>query len=68
MDQSIEKKITRIKGHGKGWSFSQKDFTDLGQRTAIDTALQRLHDNGEIRRVTRGIYDYPKIRKLTQNH
>lgn len=67
MEQSIEKKIiTRIKGHGKGWSFSPKDFTDLGQRTAIDTALKRLHDLGEIRRVMRGIYDFPKIGKLTQ--
>lgn len=66
MAQSIEKSIiTRVKGHGNGWSFSPKDFTDLGQRTAIDTALQRLHDLGEIRRVMRGIYDYPKIGKLT---
>ena len=67
MAQSIEKMIiTRIKGHGKGWSFSPKDFTDLGQRTAIDISLHRLHDLGEIRRVMRGIYDYPKIGKLTK--
>ncbi len=67
MDQSIENKlIARIKGHGKGWSFSPKDFTDLGSRRAIDTSLHRLHADGIIRRTMRGIYDYPDIGKLTQ--
>ena len=56
MDQSIEKKIiTRIKGHGKGWSFSPKDFTDLGPRVAIDTSLHRLQASETIHRVIRGI-------------
>ncbi len=67
MDQSIENKIiARIKGHGKGWSFSPKDFTDLGSRRAIDTSLHRLHADGIVRRAMRGIYDYPEIGKLTQ--
>ena len=31
--QSIEDKvIARIYGYGRGWAFSQTDFTDLGSR------------------------------------
>lgn len=67
MAQSVEKSIVkRIKGHGVGWSFSPKDFTDLGKRSAIDISLHRLHASGTIRRVMQGIYDYPKIGRLTK--
>ena len=62
MSQNIENKILSIiYGNGKGWTFSQKDFVGLGTRSAIDVALHRLHNKGTIRRVIRGIYDYPKI-------
>jgi hypothetical protein len=62
--QSTENKIvSRIYGTGRGCSFSQSDFADLGTRTAIDKSLQRLVTNGTIRRVIRGIYDYPKQSK-----
>lgn len=58
--QSIENKVlSRIYGKGRGWTFSQKDFLDLGSRASIDIALHRLVDKGTIRRVIRGIYDYP---------
>jgi hypothetical protein len=60
--QSIENKIvSRIYGTGRGWTFSQSDFADIGTRAAIDKSLQRLGAKGTIRRVTRGIYDYPKF-------
>ncbi len=36
------------------------DFVDLGSRQAVDLALHRLVRKGTIRRLTRGIYDYPK--------
>ena len=61
---TIENKIvSRIYGTGRGWVFSQADFADLGTRAAIDTSLQRLAAKGTIRRVMRGIYDYPKQSK-----
>ena len=62
--QSIENKIvSRIYGSGRGWAFSQSDFADLGPRAAIDKSLQRLAAKGTIRRVMRGIYDYPEYSK-----
>lgn len=65
--QSMEKKICgRIRGKGRGWIFSNKDFSDLGRSGAIDVALHRLLKAGEIRRICRGIYDYPEYSELLQ--
>ncbi|WP_290483272.1 DUF6088 family protein, partial [Hyphomonas sp. UBA3601] len=33
---------------------------DLGSRASVDQTLSRLTDQGVIRRLARGIYDYPK--------
>ena len=58
--QAIEYKASlRIRGNGRGWAFSQRDFARLGSRDAVDKTLQRLLRKGTIRRVIRGIYDYP---------
>jgi len=43
------------------------DFADLGPREAVDKALQRMVKSGELRRIERGLYDKPKMNKLTQN-
>lgn len=65
--QSLENKIiNRIYGHARGWVFFTNDFNDLGTRSSIDTALHRLMNKGSIRRVMRGIYDYPKYSKLLE--
>lgn len=62
--QPIENRIrSRIYGTGRGCAFSQADFADLGTRAAIDKSLQRLAAKGTVRRVMRGIYDYPKQSK-----
>lgn len=62
MSQSIEQQVlARIYGHGRGWAFSPKDFLDLGSRKAIDVSLIRLTNARTIRRVIRGIYDYPRF-------
>ena len=62
MMQSIEDKIlSRIYGHGRGWCFSQIDFSDLGSRASIDIALHRLEKKGTIRRISRGLYEYPRF-------
>jgi len=65
MLQSIQNKILRvIYNHGRGWAFGQKDFVRVGSRKAIDIALYRLVKDGKIRRVIRGVYDYPKYSDL----
>jgi len=57
----VENKIvSTIYGKGRGWTFSQKDFSSLGPRSNVDVSLHRLLAKGTIRRVLRGIYDYPK--------
>ncbi|MGB2843613.1 MAG: DUF6088 family protein [Candidatus Aminicenantaceae bacterium] len=59
--QSIHNQIlARIRGKGRGYAFSSKDFLDLGNRNPIDKALSRLYAQGLIRRVTTGIYDLPR--------
>ena len=41
------------------------DFLDLGSRDAVDQALSRMTAAGDIRRITRGLYDLPRPNKLT---
>jgi hypothetical protein len=65
MLQTIENKlIYRVHGKGGGWAFSPRDFLDLGGRPTIDSALHRLAQRGDVRRVIRGIYDYPRFSPL----
>ena len=65
IQQPIEKKVhSRIYGNGKGWSFSSKDFSDLGGRSTIASALHRLEKKGKIRPLIRGLYEFPKFSKL----
>ena len=62
MTQTIEEQaVARIYGHGRGWAFSPVDFRDFGR---VDMALLRLEEAGTIRRVLRGIYDYPRYSEL----
>jgi hypothetical protein len=45
--------------------WTPNDFLDLGSRSAVDKALQRLNLSGNIRRVDRGLYDVPRNNPLT---
>ena len=56
--------LNRIRGRGRGAVHITQDFLALGRRAAIDQALSRLAGKGSIRRIGRGIYDYPKISPL----
>lgn len=59
--QSIKNKIiNRIYGKGRGWCYTPKSFSDLGSPEAIRITLHRLEKKGAIRRLSRGIYEYPK--------
>jgi len=65
MAQSTEQKLlSKIHAKGHGWVFSQRDFAQLASRGAIDIALHRLLAKGTIRRIMRGIYEYPRHSKL----
>jgi hypothetical protein len=63
--QSFKNKTSaRIYGKQRGWAFSKIDFLDLGSDADIRKALSELAVKGTIRRVLRGIYDYPRISTL----
>ena len=60
MAQTIDNMIvSRIYGRHRGWVFAPMQFLDLGSRMAVDQTLGRLTKSGIIRRLTRGLYDYP---------
>lgn len=52
--------LSRIYGRGRGYSFSAADFIDEFEANNIDKALSVLTKQRKIRRVIRGVYDYPK--------
>ena len=59
--KSIEKSIiSRIRGKGRGACFTPKAFLDHGSPEAVRIALHRLERRGILRRLARGLYDYPK--------
>ena len=59
--QTIDSELkSRIYGHGRGSVFTPNDFLDLGGRDAVDKALSRLATRGEVRRLARGLYEYPR--------
>ena len=65
--KSIEDKVlSRIYGRGKGYAFSSNDFIDGFSQNSIDKALSTLTKKSKIRRVARGIYDYPRYSKLLE--
>lgn len=59
--QAIESRIlAAIRKQGRGSVFVPADFLGIGSRQAVDVALHRLIRQGVIRRLARGLYDYPK--------
>jgi hypothetical protein len=59
--QSIDSRIVAaIHGRGRGSVFVPADFLEIGSREAVDVALHRLARQGTIRRLARGVYDFPK--------
>jgi len=60
MQISIDNKVLRfVYGHGRGWVFTPKALSGLGDKYAVGMALTRLSRKGTIRRLARGLYDYP---------
>ncbi len=65
MEQNIANKIlSRIYGFGRGKVFTPKDFLDLGSHEIVRQSLSRLAKEGKIRRLLRGVYEYPAFSRL----
>jgi Family of unknown function (DUF6088) len=52
--------LKKIGAKHRGWVFTPRQFRHLGTRAAVDQALFRLEKSGHIRRLARGIYEFPK--------
>ena len=64
MKSLIESCFYFIAGHGRGWAFSSSDLLGRYSRQQADDLLSGLVKQGRIRRVARGIYDYPGYSEL----
>ena len=53
--------LARIYGHGRGKAYTPKDFLDIADRETVWKSLTRLAKDGKIRRLMRGVYDYPRF-------
>ena len=60
----IKKKIYNKK---HGFVFTKSYFYDIGNPKAVAKTLERLADSGKIRRLARGLYDYPKTHPRLKN-
>ncbi len=59
--KTIDSRIkNRIYGSGRGSVFTPANFLELGGRAAVDKVLSRLAAKGIIRRLARGLYEYPR--------
>ncbi len=52
--------ISRIRGGGRGAVFPPGLFSDLGGARPVGMILSRLTADGTIRRLARGLYEYPR--------
>ena len=62
MHKSVYEKLRQqMEKRGYGAVFVTCEFLELGSRAAVDEALSRLAREGVIRRLGRGLYDYPRL-------
>jgi hypothetical protein len=52
--------LARIYGRGRGVVFTPKDFLDIASHDTVRQALGRFVAHGTVRRIMRGVYDYPR--------
>ena len=53
--------MKRAQAAGRGGVYTPNDFLDVAARAAVDQALSRLVKTGKLRRLARGLYDFPKV-------
>ena len=56
--------LGRVRRWKSAKSFKPADFIDLMNRDAIDQALSRLVAKGLVRRISRGVYDLPRVHPI----
>ncbi len=62
MHKSVYDKLKRqIEKRLPGAVFVTREFLELGSRASVDEALSRLAREGVIRRLGRGLYDFPRL-------
>lgn len=62
MHKSVYGKLRKqVEKRGRGAVFVTREFLELGSRAAVDEALSRLAKESVIRRLGRGLYDYPRL-------
>lgn len=61
----ISRIYSRVCAGALGQAWTASDFIDFGPRDAVDKSLQRLATTGKLRRIERGLYDRPRLNKLT---
>jgi hypothetical protein len=59
-----KKTLARIQALGKGKVFTPKDFLDLASHETVRQILSRFAKEGKIRRLLRGVYEYPSFSKM----
>ncbi|MBB4611290.1 DUF6088 family protein [Sphingomonas yabuuchiae] len=53
--------MTHVRASGRGSVFTPSDFLATATRSSVDQALSRLVKIGQLRRLARGLYDFPKL-------
>ncbi|WP_372006800.1 DUF6088 family protein [Tistrella mobilis] len=53
--------MKRVRARGRGSVFTPSDFLTVAARPSVDQALSRLVKSGQLRRLARGLYDFPKL-------
>lgn len=67
--QSVKNKIVaRIYSRGRGWAFTKIDFIPPFSDLEVRKALSDLSKKGTIRRVSHGIYHYPRYSEILQQY
>ena len=59
MNSATDSILRRIRAKQRGWVFTPKDFVDIAPRNTIGVVLHRLVEKDIIRKIDRGIYDFP---------
>lgn len=69
MDSGFTRQIReRILDAEDGTVFASSDFADIADMTTIRKSLQRLTQNGVLRRVLKGIFEKPKYSNLLKEY
>ncbi|MBI9093980.1 MAG: hypothetical protein JEY71_03760 [Sphaerochaeta sp.] len=68
MQTVSEKILARIYSRGMGWVFSKIDFIPPFSAVEVRKALSDLSKKGTIRRVSQGIYHYPRYSEILQQY